>query len=232
MLDSFVATHSQLHPQCPRDRSGSGSTDLVVLPACELNRGVATAKLRREAMVDETPAASSTRPLDTSASLGNQPGWGPPGQRRTVPRRAGAAVLPPANQGLPDQTAGARQVQERGHPLPQTLPRTRSVRRAPASQDTLPTPHLTSIRASDRRCGLAVGASRTHRRVVCGLFDGLAHEPGVQPVRWTPGQVADAARWRQLLLKAVHLRARTCSLEHKFEVSCKSHRQPTKQTAH
>jgi hypothetical protein len=54
---------------------------------------------------------------------------------------------------------------------------------APITRHPYPS-RLTSIRASDRRLGLAP-AHGLHPRVVCGLFDGLAHElwrHGVQPV--------------------------------------------------
>src|SRR5215217_785172 len=80
-----------------------------------------------------------------------QPGWGPPGQRCAVPDRAGAAALPPADQGLPDPSAGRGQAQERNHPVSQALHRPGSLRSAqtPTPRVHHPT-QLTSIRASPR----------------------------------------------------------------------------------
>jgi transposase len=78
-----------------------------------------------------------------------QPGRRPPSQRRAAPDRAGAAVPPPADQGLHGQTPHRRQVQKGDHPLFEAIRRTGGVRRAEPDEPRQPhLSHLTAIRAS------------------------------------------------------------------------------------
>jgi hypothetical protein len=199
---SPAATRPQPRDQGPDRRAGPAhrhrSPQLVTLWA-----SAKTTPARCWSLPGTTPSGSAARPALPCWVVLTDPGvlWqdcpappqpgGTARQRCAVPDRAGAAGLPPADQGRPDPSAGRGQAQQRNHPLSQARHRPGSLRSAPTPTPRVPHPtHLTDTSVAQD------GRDLAGRFLACRPQPQAPHQPTRHPSRPPSAALMDGRlRW-------------------------------------